>query len=54
MRSSSHDCILTSSKTIIKDNPKLNCRINGLENKSPTRIIIDKNLKIPIRIQKLL
>jgi len=45
---SSHDIILTSSTTIIKDNPKLTCRINGLEHTSPTRIILDKNLKVPL------
>ena len=40
--------ILTSYKTINSDNPKLNCRIKGLEKFSPTRLIIDKNLKIKI------
>ena len=45
---SNHDCILTSSKSIIKDNPELTCRIRGLENRSPSRIILDKKLKIPI------
>ena len=34
--------------TIIKDNSKLTCRIQGLEDKSPARIIIDKKLKIPL------
>ena len=38
--------ILTSYKTINSDNPKLNCRISGLEKFSPKRIILDKNLKI--------
>ena len=38
--------ILTSYKTINTDNPKLNCRLNGLEKFSPTVIVIDKNLKI--------
>jgi len=38
--------ILTSYKTINSDNPKLTCRIKGLENFSPTRLIIDKDLKI--------
>ena len=42
---SQHDCILTSAKTIINDNPRFNCRIKGLEDKSPTRIILDKKLK---------
>ncbi len=38
--------ILTTYKTINTDNPKLTCRLNGLENFSPVRIILDKNLKI--------
>ena len=45
---SNHDCILTSVNTIIVDNPRLTCRIPGLENNSPSRIILDKKLKIPI------
>jgi diaminohydroxyphosphoribosylaminopyrimidine deaminase/5-amino-6-(5-phosphoribosylamino)uracil reductase len=45
---SNHDCIMTSSKTIINDNPVLTCRINGLENRSPSRIILDRNLKISL------
>ena len=43
-----HDSILTTSKTILKDNPTLNCRIDGLQKYSPKRFIIDKNLSIPI------
>ena len=45
---SEHDCILTAVNTIITDNPRLTCRILGLENKSPSRIILDKSLKIPL------
>ncbi len=41
-----NDSILISSKTLNIDNPMLNCRINGLEKYSPTRIILDKNLNI--------
>ena len=37
--------ILTTYKTVNSDNPKLNCRIGGLEKFSPIKIIIDKNLK---------
>ena len=40
------NCILTSSKTINADNPKLNCRVNGLTDFSPQIAILDKNLKI--------
>tara|TARA_B100000029_G_C17477359_1_gene924267 strand:+ start:71 stop:1129 length:1059 start_codon:yes stop_codon:yes gene_type:complete len=43
-----HDCIVTSSKTVIEDNPMLTCRISGLNHHSPARIILDKNLKTPI------
>ena len=41
-----NDSILISSKTLNTDNPKLNCRILGLSNYSPKRIILDKNLSI--------
>jgi len=43
-----HDCILTSINTVIIDNPRLTCRIGGLEQNSATRVILDKKLKIPI------
>ena len=43
--------ILTSYKTVNNDNPKLNCRLNGLEKLSPIRIIIDKDLKINMNSQ---
>ena len=39
-----NDSILISSKTLNKDNPFLNCRIKGLEDHSPIKIILDKNL----------
>ena len=41
-----HDCIVTSSQTVLKDNPKLTCRIDGLKYRSPVRIILDSKLKI--------
>ena len=41
--------ILTSYKTINTDNPKLTCRLNGLEKFSPSRLIIDKDLKINMK-----
>ena len=45
---SNHDCIITSSNTVISDNPKLTCRIDGLIKRSPTRVLLDRNLKIKI------
>jgi len=44
-----HNCLVTSYKTIIKDNPMLTCRIDGLYNRSPSRVVIDKELKTPLK-----
>ena len=41
-----YDAILVSSKTANIDNSVLSCRIEGLENRSPLRLIIDRELKI--------
>ena len=41
-----NDSILITSKTLNIDNPKLNCRIEGLSKYSPKRIILDSNLSI--------
>ena len=41
-----NDTILISSKTLNTDNPKLNCRLKGYENYSPSRAILDKNLSL--------
>ena len=40
------DAILTSSETVINDNSKLTCRLNGLEQYSPIRVVVDRHLKI--------
>ena len=40
-----NDAIMISSKTLNIDNPKLNCRLKGLGEFSPRRIILDNNLK---------
>ena len=41
-----NDAILTSSSTIISDNPLLNCRLDGMANRSPDVVILDRYLKI--------
>jgi len=43
---SRYDCILSTYKSVNKDNSKLNCRIKGLEKLSPSRVIIDKNFRL--------
>ena len=46
---SNHDCVMTSCATIIKDDPELTCRIDGMISRSPSRIIIDNKLKISLK-----
>ena len=43
-----NDSLMITYKTLNKDNPKLNCRLKGLENFSPKRIILDSELKSKI------
>ena len=43
-----NDSIMISYKTLNKDNPRLNCRLSGLEKFSPKRIILDNNLNSKI------
>ena len=41
--------MLTTYKTIKDDNPRLDCRINGLKKRSPRLFILDRNLKTSLR-----
>ena len=43
---SKSDCIISTSKTINKDNALLNCRIDGLNNYQPDLFIIDLKLNL--------
>ena len=40
-----NDSLMISSKTLNKDNPKLNCRLEGMNKFSPKRIVLDRNLE---------
>ncbi|ENN92281.1 bifunctional diaminohydroxyphosphoribosylaminopyrimidine deaminase/5-amino-6-(5-phosphoribosylamino)uracil reductase RibD [Bartonella bovis] len=42
-----NDAIMVGIGTILADNPQLNCRLPGLEIRSPIRIILDTDLRIP-------
>ena len=46
-----YDCILSTSKSINEDNSELNCRIDGLEKKSPSIAIIDRNFRLKKNIK---
>ena len=50
---SKYDCIISTSRSINKDNSLLNCRIEGLNNYKPDLIIIDRNLKLSQRSKLL-
>ena len=41
-----NECMIVGASTINKDNPKLNCRLDGLRNCSPDLFILDKKLEI--------
>lgn len=43
---SQNDAILTSSSTVLADDPELTCRLSGMEDRSPTKVLLDRNLKI--------
>ena len=43
-----NDCLLTTSQTALKDNPLLDCRLEGLESYSPDIFILDRELKIDL------
>ncbi len=40
--------IITGVQTVIDDDPKLTCRIPGLEGRNPVRIILDRSLRTPL------
>ena len=42
-----NDGIMVGINTILKDNPSLTCRLPGLTKFSPSRLVMDTNLRIP-------
>ena len=41
-----NDSLMITCKTLNEDNPRLDCRLDGLQKFSPKRIILDKNLEM--------
>ncbi|MGP4725237.1 bifunctional diaminohydroxyphosphoribosylaminopyrimidine deaminase/5-amino-6-(5-phosphoribosylamino)uracil reductase RibD [Agrobacterium deltaense] len=42
------DCILVGIRTAIADDPELTVRIAGLEDRSPVRIVLDRQFELPL------
>lgn len=44
----SHDAVMIGSGTAIADDPELTCRLPGLEDRSPVRVVCDGCLRLPL------
>ena len=43
-----HDAVLTGIGTAVSDRPRLTCRLPGMKDRSPVRIVVSSRLELPI------
>lgn len=48
MMRAENDAIMVGSNTVITDDPELDCRLPGLEKRSPVRVVVDRRLAIDV------